>query len=155
MKLNLQIIYHFLDSGRKIIKGEHTLDFSLSALRFYRPGRPADGDYLYLVEESLLEQALASFPHAFFFCVVQKFPNKIPEYKGNFILLEGEGLKEEPYALLSGIFETFQQWEEDLNLALLEKHPLQEILDIGTRFMPNPVGLFDKTGGADSLFRTV
>ena len=147
MKINLHMICHMITFPHKSVYGNRAGNFNLIGWRFYETQKEISDKYLYIVESDLLSQAVSKYPDDFFVCILDNSYLYSKSVAGNVLFIDDSNVSyQELEHQLAIIFETFQQWHDDIREMLLNKWNLQELLNIGARFLPNPIGLFDING---------
>ena len=143
MKLNIELIYEKLHTGKtKIFKTEKA-GFDLAGIRNYL----ADADtfsenHLYLISAQQLKAIQTPQP-CYFLCIGDIGEANLPnQYKAAICLPDGTK-PEKVFAQVQDIFDEYHQWNTEVYNAIFRGESMQTILEISSRFLTNPIALFD------------
>lgn len=144
MKINLHILWDDLQKyGGEIICSDD-IRSHLSGVRLLETARSAlSQHYVYVVEPQLLERFPAAGGPYHFVCTGAVDQSLLDHAGWAAIVLPGAADRCQVFQEIQEIFEKYNQWEQDVLLAVANDRPLQVVFDLGVRFLRNPVALFD------------
>ncbi len=141
--LNLQILADdFADKAAEVSVFAPEDPLNLDGLRLYQPGKPLQRNYLYLVLAGDLSSDFLAFRHCTFAVLgsgdLSFFSEtcRILHIKGNFSFSD-------TFNQLQQTFEKYARWSSQLQLALGDVNPLDEMLEASLAIFHNPIFAHD------------
>ncbi|MDW8803125.1 helix-turn-helix domain-containing protein [Clostridium sp. A1-XYC3] len=145
MQLSIYNIYEKICIENCCLKTEEKITFDLSGVRIYAEHCEAlSKSILYIIYPQQLKNIIPD-KSLHFLCIGFIDEEYIDQKFQSVILMPEQG---EIYHILSSIqdiFDSYHQWMESVNQAILQGKSLQTIFDLCSLFLRNPVALFDNS----------
>lgn len=144
MKLNLHVLYdEMLKISTRIIADED-ISLDLQGVRFLPDDEEFwSTEYVYVVHAENLSHYKGATAQVSLICIGEIEDAFFQSRGWQAIILEEKIDKQKMFEKVLGIFEVYEKWNEELTRAILNKASLQTVMDIGTRYLWNPIALFD------------
>lgn len=143
MKLSIYSIYDEIYTDGSYLKSPEKITFDLSGVRIYSERYESlSEDILYVIYPNKLINFLSD-PNLHFVCI--GFSKEIYEYSNSHSIIflpEGTDI----YYILNSLqdmFDRYYNWMESVNNSILTKKSLQYTFDLCSKFLKNPISLFD------------
>lgn len=144
MKLNLHILYDEMQTLSRRIFTDEDISLDIQGVRFL----PEDENllshqYLYLANADNLRRYKGIKPGINILCIGIIEEAFLQAHGWHAIVLEDQVDERKLFERIQKIFEEYESWDEELTEAILQKEPLQAVLDTGARHLWNPIALHD------------
>ena len=143
MKLNLHIIYDEIKTpGRRILAGDG-IALDLHGVRSLPDdSRQLSPNYVYVTSAENLRQHEGIKPGTNLLCIGDMDEGFLRARGWQAIVLKNGPGEHAAFERVQDIFDQYRSWNDELTAAILQQEPLQTVLDIGTRYLCNPVAPF-------------
>lgn len=142
MNINLPILYDELKSNILKMNNLEDIELTLAYVRlFSEEMTEIRKDCLYVVEPQYVDSFLKQHS-TISIATINSKQVSLPE-KGSWIVFHENISMYQLLYNLQQIFEKYQKWKDDIYQAIIENKPLQDILEVCSKLLINPIGLFD------------
>ena len=146
MKLNLHIIWDELQKYGDELVCTDEIRSRLGGVRYIESEENVLSEqFLYLTDADTLFHIPADAGRLSFVCLGLTDQAILLKRDWSAILLPANTNRHQVFRQIQEIFEEYAQWEQDILLAIANHEPLQAIFDRGSRFLRNPIALFDNS----------
>lgn len=144
MKLNIHILYDELHEFASRILADEDISLDLSGIRFL-PGdvKLPCTDYIYLTKAADLYHYTGVNLPLSLICIGEIDEAFLKKKRWEAIVLNNNADERTVFEMVQQIFETYSNWNDEISEAMLRKESIQKVMDIGTRYLWNPIALFD------------
>lgn len=143
MKLNLHIIGDALAIEKSKIITDSSIEMELVNVRLL-PDDPSQcrNQYLYLTDHQLSKDYLQLEKMSLIILSDNDADLKI-NHSWNVIMMAKKEQLWYIFEKVQGIFDDFNRWHEALTQAILNRQPIQQLLDLSAKVLNNPIALLD------------
>lgn len=143
MKLNLHIIGDALAIEKSKIISDSNIEMELVNVRLLPDDPRQCGDqYLYLIDHQLSE-AYLQIEKLSLIILNDNGANLKINHSWNVILMAKNEQLWDVFEKVQGIFDDFNRWHEALTDEILNRQPIQQLLDLSAQVLNNPIALLD------------